>query len=197
MGILGLKRSGKRLIADWLSIAIMLGLLVVVAKYQIDENATIGVPVVVDGDTIRLAGKSVRLIGMDAPEMRQTCSIGGSDFACGKAASRHLEKLVSGHTVDCQGWRYDIYERLLAECRISNAPSAQASLNRQMVEDGWAISWHDYGAEEKRARKAGRGLWQSEFIEPSVWRRNNGAKGEGEIDLVASIWNWLIGLMPR
>lgn len=46
---------------------------------------------VTDGDSIKLAGTTYRLWGIDAPEMRQTCADG---WAAGIEAKRALEALM-------------------------------------------------------------------------------------------------------
>ena len=45
---------------------------------------------VVDGDTIKLAGVTWRLFGIDAKEMHQRCG----DWPAGRTASLHLQELV-------------------------------------------------------------------------------------------------------
>jgi endonuclease YncB( thermonuclease family) len=46
-----------------------------------------------------------------------------------------------------------------------------------MVEEGWAIAYryysNDYIFEEEIAKKNKKGIWQGNFIEPYVWRKNN------------------------
>lgn len=46
---------------------------------------------VLDGDTLTVGGIPVRLVGIDAPELRQTCKdqVGG-EYPCGEAASGAL-----------------------------------------------------------------------------------------------------------
>ena len=51
----------------WLLIA---ALLFAVPAYTADLT---GEPVIIDGDTIKIAGERIRLHGIDAPETDQTC----------------------------------------------------------------------------------------------------------------------------
>ena len=41
----------------------------------------------VDGDSLELGGRHVRLIGIDAPEHRQTCQMAGETTPCGRRAA--------------------------------------------------------------------------------------------------------------
>ncbi len=42
---------------------------------------------VIDGDTIEVHGRRVRLHGIDAPESRQLCRLDGNPWQCGKDAA--------------------------------------------------------------------------------------------------------------
>lgn len=53
----------------------------------------IGRASVIDGDTIEISGKRIRLHGVDAPESWQTCEDGdGGTYGCGKEAAFALER---------------------------------------------------------------------------------------------------------
>lgn len=119
----------------------------------------------VDGDSLELGGRRVRLIGIDAPEYRQTCEKFGLTTQCGGRAHAELAKLVSGKTVECESFGYDRYDRTLAKCR-----TGVTDLGAAMVRAGWAIAYGDYRDEEQVARRARAGIWAGEFIEPNDWR---------------------------
>ena len=58
---------------------------------------------VVDGDTIWIGKTKIRLHGIDAPEMKQTCRTSkGKEQFCGKLAKQALQKLVKGQSVTCK-----------------------------------------------------------------------------------------------
>ena len=42
-----------------------------------------GPATIIDGDTIVVAGERIRLQGIDAPELQQTCTAYGQPWACG------------------------------------------------------------------------------------------------------------------
>lgn len=125
---------------------------------------------VVDGDSLSVAGLSVRLFGIDAPEGKQTCERGGAVWACGEESANQLRGLVANARVECRGKGTDVYGRMLAICWAQGV-----ELNKWMAEQGWATAYRkysdDYTADELRARAAGRGLWTSNFALPEDYRR--------------------------
>ena len=53
---------------------------------------------VLDGDSLMVDGREVRLHGIDAVELHQTChEPDGREWPCGRLARAHLRKLVRGH----------------------------------------------------------------------------------------------------
>jgi endonuclease YncB( thermonuclease family) len=128
---------------------------------------------VVDGDTIHLNEAKIRLKGIDAPEMEQSCRRSGRSYACGDVARRALIDLVSGSQVQCRASGRDRYQRILARCTVNGR-----DVGARMVEDGWAVSYgRDYEAEEARAADRGAGLWSGEFERPQDWRRHRSDRG--------------------
>ncbi len=130
----------------------------------------IGEARIIDGDTIEIGGERIRLHGIDAPEARQACTAGGTEWLCGEASSVALADRTEGRVVTCRGNRRDRYGRLIAVCF-----EGDDDLNAWMVREGWAVAYrryaHDYVEAEAEARGAGRGMWAGEFTEPSVWRQ--------------------------
>ncbi len=127
-----------------------------------------------DGDSLEIAGRRLRLHGIDAPELDQTCrDEAGRPYPCGRVARDRLRNLVGGGEITCAVNGTDRFERLLVACR-----SGEVDINARMVADGWAISYGAYSDEEAEARRAGRGIWQGEFERPRDWRdaRHNTAR---------------------
>ena len=54
---------------------------------------------VVDGDTLDMGGVRVRLHGIDAPEIAQSCRAGGQRWSCGREATRALAGRIGGNPV--------------------------------------------------------------------------------------------------
>ncbi|MCC2111114.1 MAG: thermonuclease family protein [Hyphomicrobiales bacterium] len=129
---------------------------------------------VVDGDSLAVLGERVRLEGIDAPELGQTCWNEDREYACGSDARHHLADLIKGRAVLCSGARRDRFDRLLATCSIGDL-----NVNRQMVRDGWAVSFGGYEAEENAARSARLGLWRGKFDRPRDWREIHGDGAAG------------------
>lgn len=150
--------------------AFYFSLLVAVAMpASVSAQTLMGEASAVDGDSLSVAGMSVRLFGIDAPEGKQTCNRNGAQWACGEEAARQLASLVAGQQVVCRGRGTDDYGRTIATC---NARGLE--LNRTMVEHGWAVAFRsyssDYVPDEERAKAAKRGIWASTFTMPVDWR---------------------------
>ncbi|MEQ1718696.1 MAG: thermonuclease family protein [Hyphomicrobium sp.] len=129
-----------------------------------------GAAAVIDGDTLDIAGERVRLQGIDAPEMAQTCkSAAGTDWACGREAQKKLIDLTQGQTVACDRKGQDKYARTLAVCFVEgediNAILVKAGLARAFVKYS-----QDYVVEEADARSTGAGLWQGDSVAPWDFR---------------------------
>jgi endonuclease YncB( thermonuclease family) len=130
---------------------------------------------VVDGDSLEITrdGRAyrVRLKGIDAPEMDQTCRAAGGPYPCGEHARTALDGLIrAGGGVTCEVGDSDSYGRFLGVCRDAKG----RDLNAAMVEAGWALAYRHYTEayvpQEERARKAERGLWAGTFTAPWDWR---------------------------
>lgn len=128
-----------------------------------------GVPVIIDGDTLQIAGTRVRLHGIDAPELKQECEVSGAAWACGADAKLMLINATQGREIECRGAKHDRYGRLIGVCYVGDT-----DLNALMVRDGWALAYRqyamDYVGDESDARANGRGIWRSQFVEPWEWR---------------------------
>ncbi len=128
-----------------------------------------GPATVVDGDTIVVAGERVRLQGIDAPELHQTCTAYGQEWPCGRTSAEWLRDQLRGRQVECVGHARDRYARLLAVCYVGGE-----DLNERIVREGWALDFRRYSTDylqaESAARRAGAGIWRGEFELPWEWR---------------------------
>lgn len=180
---MGLFRFGgrKRLTLAGLIKAI-LGLLVVyfvggeligegtLPKRERPSHDIAGAARVVDGDTLEVRGEKLRLLGIDAPEMAQTCEADGQQVRCGKLAAEHLDELIGSRTLNCAVEGRDRYGRGLARCQAGGRDVAEA-----MTRDGWAMSDRRYSdgryhGAEAAARASRRGVWAMNFEDPYKWR---------------------------
>jgi len=76
----------------WFLSALLIPLLIPVNSHAAD---LVGKPRIIDGDTIVIADKRIRLHGIDAPESKQTCQTKkGKNWNCGAAATRALAAML-------------------------------------------------------------------------------------------------------
>lgn len=118
---------------------------------------------VVDGDTIHLKdGRKVRLLDIDAPEIKQPWGLQSKKF---------LADLIEGKEIELIGSRKDRYGRTLATVKLGDL-----DVNKRLVEMGHA--WHyrryskskEFADLELKARAKGLGLWAPPKA-PWEWRR--------------------------
>lgn len=126
---------------------------------------------VIDGDTFEMAGKRIRLHGIDAPESGQQCKdVKGNTYRCGQMAAKQMSGYVSGKTVNCEILDKDRYGRFIARCLVNGT-----DVNELLVKEGWALAYRqyskDYVSAEGQAKRNNIGLWQGKFVEPWNWRR--------------------------
>lgn len=129
----------------------------------------VGIPTIIDGDTIRIAGRVVHLYGIDAPESAQKCRYVGAAYPCGAMATAHLAHLTLGRKVNCKGEDKLPTGELLGHCRMG-----KHDLGDVMVGSGWALAYRkesdQFADAEEHAKREKLGLWRGEFVRPWVWR---------------------------
>jgi endonuclease YncB( thermonuclease family) len=127
-----------------------------------------GDAVVIDGDSLRLNDRELRLAGIDAPELHQMCERNGQAYACGREARAALAGKLRQGRLSCRVTGLDRYGRDLAACAVDGR-----DINSELVRDGSALAYGSYEAEEVQAKSARRGLWAGTFERPSDWRRRH------------------------
>lgn len=119
-----------------------------------------------DGDTLKLDdGRTIRLSGIDAPEITQPYGIESRDL---------LRKLTRKKTIRIETHGNDRYGRNIGEIFVG-----KKSINRAMVRRGASWWFRKYAPKdtylrtsEARARKQRNGLWKSHnAVAPWVWRK--------------------------
>jgi len=139
------------------------------AALETDPQAArwFGFAEVVDGDTLRMDGVRLRLIGLDAPEFRQTCARDQAAVPCGREAAAALRKLVARAPTLCTSEKRDRYRRPLVTCRTEGR-----DIGAELVLSGMAVSYlGGYRQQESQARSARAGLWAGQFERPEDYRR--------------------------
>lgn len=153
-----------------------------ISKYNL---STCRVTSVHDGDTVHCQVTSnrqvlkVRLLGIDAPETKQTY---------GQQAGNTLRNLVQGKTVAIFVTGRDVYNRYLGTLYLPQGGS-YLNVNQYMVQTGnaWVYNYSNkssqmfkaYTAFSQQAQRQGLGLWNSSLyprgkgpVEPKNWRNN-------------------------
>lgn len=132
-------------------------------------TAIAGVPWIIDGDTLDIHGTRIRLFGIDAPEIAQTCERNARAWRCGETAKWALIRFVAHRPVRCEARDTDRYGRAIAVCFLG-----RTDINRWMVMQGWAVAYTHYSSAyagaEQDARTHHRGIWTSRFEQPWKWR---------------------------
>jgi endonuclease YncB( thermonuclease family) len=161
----------RRLI-DFLVAYALIGALVVIAvelNRRPAESLHAAGAAVIDGDTLWIDGERLRLLDIDAPELDQTCDIGGERVACGRQAREALRALIAPD-LECETHGHDLYGRRLARCH-----TGQGDLAARLVRAGYAVAEGCCRAEEESARNERRGIWAGRFDRPAEWRRAHAA----------------------
>lgn len=130
-----------------------------------------GIASVIDGDTLDIHGQRIRLHGIDAPESAQICTKQGRPWRCGQASAAALDDYLARRPVSCSALGEDRYGRTIGRCTVNGV-----DIEGWMVDRGWAMDYAkysdgEYSANEQRAKAEQRGIWASEFVTPSEWRR--------------------------
>ncbi len=112
----------------------------------------------------------VRLDGLTMLDPAQTCRRpDGTDWACGTAAQKALEKAVRRRAVDCIVSPGETTGTASGTCS-----SGGEDLGAEIVRSGHGFAdgflWAAYSAEEAIAREAKAGLWAGEPERPEDWR---------------------------
>ncbi len=162
----------------WSNLLIMLFFLAVaiIAKphLKVVEDRNLSGPFgVVDGDTLMKGSERLRLKGMDAPELSQSCGTPPDLWPCGIAARQALVSLTDGPVL-CHVRGRDKYQRLLATCTRETVDIAA-----EMVRSGHALSYGAYKKEERAAKAARLGVWSGPFAEPGAWRKSHKTEQSG------------------
>tara|TARA_B100000780_G_scaffold91570_1_gene63396 strand:+ start:88 stop:558 length:471 start_codon:yes stop_codon:yes gene_type:complete len=132
-----------------------------------------GLPVITDGDTIKILNNKIRLHGIDAPEKDQKCYKNKKKYNCGTVATQALIKKINKDAVKCLTQKNkDRYNRFIGVCFVG-----QENLNKWMVRNGHAIAYKryskDYILDEVYAKTNKLGLWSGTFLNPEKWRKLN------------------------
>ena len=124
---------------------------------------------VIDGDTFRLGAETIRLHGIDAPELRQACVDG---WPAGAAARRALAESLATGQPDCERLTTDAYRRTVARCRLRGEDIAATLVRKGLA---WAYTKYSvrYLPEERLAKRERAGIHGRGCDRPDDWRSRN------------------------
>ena len=137
------------------------------------HGATVGPVDVLDGDTLVLKGRTVRLWAVDAPELRQPCTRDGRRWACGSDAKQALQTFINSRQIACYNKGLDRNGRQQGQCFAGSFDLAGFQ-----ARNGWAMAVrglsNTYVNSESAAKYRRIGIWRdSGFIAPGEWRKHN------------------------
>lgn len=122
-----------------------------------------GVPQVLAGDTLVVAGKELLLAGVDSPAPDQPC-YAPDEWACGELSARGLEQRIDSRLVGCVLARSNDEAR--AVCYLD-----ELELNHWVVSEGWGLEETPgpYAEVQRQAIDAERGIWRGGFEPTPTW----------------------------
>ena len=137
---------------------------------------------IIDGDTIKIKGQNIRLVGIDAPEKKQLCKkpylnlfifTFSKSYPCGETSTKSLKKFINNQIILCKiEEKKDFFKRYLGVCF-----KGKNNINSWLVKNGHALAFRKYSKkylnEEFYAKNNKIGLWQGTFEMPWEWRKKN------------------------
>ncbi len=144
---------------------------------QFNKNF-VGKASVIDGDSLKVGNREVRLFGIDAPEYHQNCfDEKNKEYACGQASRDFLVDLAQKREVKCIYAEKDKYERFLGKCFVGNI-----YINEELIKNGMAVIYNFTESDDKmdelesEAKKQKIGIWQGAFQLPKDYRKSHPRK---------------------
>lgn len=145
---------------------------------------------VIDGDTLEVAGTRIRLGGIDAPEMAETCTDArGADWPCGRWATEATVALFEGVALRCEDLGARSYNRIVGRCYLDGRDIAHdlIGLGIARVCDRFAAEQgvlERYSAVEVQARAEGAGIFGGPLNPQAGFCRLRGAAQAAPVALV-------------
>lgn len=137
-----------------------------------------------DGDTVSMGDVSLRIWGIDAPELAQPCNAPEETSNCGALARQALVELAADQLVVCKksnaakGVPRESFGRPLVTCVRQ---SDQRDIGQEMVRTGCASAFRDNGKMKSNYEADERAADQLEpdqrpcpsFLQPDIWRKQS------------------------
>jgi hypothetical protein len=128
-------------------------------------------PVTTDSGTFMVKNRAIRVSGIAAPSVDQTCRLNDTDWPCGRTALHQLRMFLGGRAVECYFPFAQSADQVVARCRVGST-----DLGHWLLAQGWAKpdanAPDEYRAAAFQARCARLGLWRGQ-------PRDESCDGEG------------------
>lgn len=138
-----------------------------------DYPSTTGYARVITGSLIQVNGLTIKLFGIAAPDLGQTCANKyGAGYRCGREAAIWLQNWLDNREVTCYILGQVVNNRATGACFVDNNKYDVAAA---VTNAGWAVAYtvntDIYVPYEQQAAQNSRGLWQGEFYKPWDWAK--------------------------
>ncbi|GJD81187.1 hypothetical protein GCM10007886_30090 [Methylobacterium gregans] len=132
-----------------------------------------GSATVLDGGSLMIADRRVRLQALSAPDRDQTCwDAHERTYQCGRVAAQALAERIGDASVTCEPRAAAVDGIATALCRVGDE-----DLGAWMVGRGYAMAArqdpHPYAEAGARAWGRRLGLWSGVFQDPDAWRQSH------------------------
>lgn len=134
------------------------------------------------GAMIDIEGLHVKLLGIEAPYMQQTCTDKfGQGYLCGQKARDWLQNWVQNKVIKCHIISPENNGRATGVCFSEGYDVAAVTVNA-----GWAVAYTKntdiYVPYEHQAGTNKRGLWAGTFYKPWDWKKLQSRKSNIKIE---------------
>lgn len=125
---------------------------------------------IVTADTLNAQGYNVKLYGIAAPSLDQTCANrNGASYNCGQQAALWLSSWLTTNPITCRVMSEAEDGSMVAVCFLG-----QYDIGAALVNAGWAVAdtreASIYVPYEENAQSQRNGLWQGKFYKPWDWQ---------------------------
>lgn len=141
----------------------------------------------VTGAMLSIKGLHIKLLGIEAPYMQQTCADKfGQGYACGQYARNWLQDWLQNKMVKCHIISPENNGRATGVCFAEGY-----DVGAVVVNAGWAVAYTKntdiYVPYENQAGTNKRGLWAGSFYRPWDWKKLQQRKSNIKIETNSSV----------